>query len=45
MPIVVAAREKTLDLAAYNNPTGDLLDGPVAIPAQAAAKETAPATA
>ncbi|KJK54974.1 dicarboxylate/amino acid:cation symporter [Saccharothrix sp. ST-888] len=26
VPILVAAREKTLDLAAYNNPTGDLID-------------------
>ncbi len=25
IPILVAAREKTLDLTAYNNPTGDLL--------------------
>jgi Na+/H+-dicarboxylate symporter len=25
VPILVAAREKTLDLTAYNNPTGDLL--------------------
>ncbi|WP_371498673.1 dicarboxylate/amino acid:cation symporter [Kitasatospora sp. NBC_00374] len=30
VPILVAAREKTLDLTAYNNPTGDLLDEPVA---------------
>ncbi|WP_327679972.1 dicarboxylate/amino acid:cation symporter [Kitasatospora sp. NBC_00458] len=45
VPIVVAAREKTLDLAAYNNPTGDLYaDAPAAVvPAQAGAK--APATA
>jgi len=36
VPILVAAREKTLDLAAYDNPTGDLLaaDRPVVIPAQ-----------
>ncbi|MGE7433688.1 dicarboxylate/amino acid:cation symporter [Kitasatospora sp. NPDC001175] len=26
IPILVAAREKTLDLAAYDNPTGDLID-------------------
>lgn len=37
VPILVAAREKTLDLVAYNNPTGDLLDEtPVTVPAQAA---------
>ncbi|MFG2820757.1 dicarboxylate/amino acid:cation symporter [Kitasatospora sp. NPDC048365] len=36
VPILVSAREKTLDLTAYNNPTGDLLaaDRPTAIPAQ-----------
>ncbi|GAA4861264.1 dicarboxylate/amino acid:cation symporter [Kitasatospora terrestris] len=36
VPILVSAREKTLDLAAYDNPTGDLLaaDRPTAIPAQ-----------
>ncbi|WP_457032329.1 dicarboxylate/amino acid:cation symporter [Kitasatospora sp. P5_F3] len=35
VPILVAAREKTLDLTAYNNPTGDLLeDRPATIPAQ-----------
>jgi len=37
VPILVAAREKTLDLVAYNNPTGDLLteDRPAAVPAAA----------
>ncbi len=48
VPIVVAAREKTLDLVAYNNPTGDLYDDApasvrAAVPAQAGGK--APATA
>ncbi|GJF28298.1 sodium:proton antiporter [Kitasatospora sp. NE20-6] len=28
VPVIVAAREKTLDLVAYNAPTGDLLAGP-----------------
>ncbi|WP_329497329.1 dicarboxylate/amino acid:cation symporter [Kitasatospora herbaricolor] len=42
-PIIVAAREGILDRTAYNNPQGDLLAEPVAIPAQASAK--APAAA
>ena len=37
VPILVAAREKTLDLAAYRNPTGDLLAEPPAAPAGAPA--------
>ncbi|MFB7664147.1 dicarboxylate/amino acid:cation symporter [Kitasatospora sp. NPDC056138] len=38
VPILVAAREKTLDLAAYNNPTGDLIDdAPAAAEAPVAA--------
>ncbi|MGK4582564.1 hypothetical protein [Kitasatospora sp. HPMI-4] len=37
VPILVAAREKTLDLAAYNSPTGELIDdAPVAEVAVAA---------
>ncbi|MGW6912746.1 dicarboxylate/amino acid:cation symporter [Kitasatospora sp. NPDC054939] len=46
VPVVVAAREKTLDLAAYNSPKGDLLDDvePAAvIPAQADGKAVATA--
>ncbi|WP_413230163.1 hypothetical protein [Kitasatospora herbaricolor] len=44
VPILVAAREKTLDLVAYNNPTGDLLDEtPVTVPAQAGEKVPAAA--
>ncbi|MFC8451634.1 dicarboxylate/amino acid:cation symporter [Kitasatospora sp. NPDC057223] len=44
VPILVAAREKTLDLVAYNNPTGDLYDEtPVSIPAQSAEKVPAAA--
>ncbi|WP_371479945.1 dicarboxylate/amino acid:cation symporter [Kitasatospora sp. NBC_00315] len=40
VPILVAAREKTLDLVAYNNPTGDLYnETPVAsVPAQSGEK-------
>ncbi|MFJ4676555.1 MULTISPECIES: dicarboxylate/amino acid:cation symporter [unclassified Kitasatospora] len=36
VPILVSAREKTLDLAAYNTPTGDLLaaDRPATVPAR-----------
>ncbi|XIJ54064.1 hypothetical protein ACF9IK_15145 [Kitasatospora hibisci] len=49
MPILVAAREKTLDLAAYGNPTGELLDGSASaaasVPAQASGEEAAPAAA
>ncbi|MEV7779713.1 dicarboxylate/amino acid:cation symporter [Kitasatospora sp. NPDC088351] len=46
VPVLVAAREKTLDLVAYNSPTGDLYgDAPAAgIPAQSA-KGGTPATA
>ncbi|MEV7026410.1 dicarboxylate/amino acid:cation symporter [Kitasatospora sp. NPDC093558] len=44
VPVLVAAREKTLDLVAYNSPTGDLLDGSAAVPAEVAAK-AAPAAA
>ncbi|MFJ9692792.1 dicarboxylate/amino acid:cation symporter [Kitasatospora sp. NPDC101183] len=36
VPIVVASREKILDVAAYNNPSGDLYDAPVAVGAVAA---------
>ncbi len=44
VPILVAAREKTLDLVAYNSPTGDLYDEtPVTIPAQSAEKVPAAA--
>ncbi|WP_406202241.1 dicarboxylate/amino acid:cation symporter [Kitasatospora sp. NBC_01560] len=44
VPVLVAAREKTLDLAAYNNPAGDLLDGASAvIPAQASGQQPAAA--
>ncbi|MFF1869893.1 dicarboxylate/amino acid:cation symporter [Streptomyces sp. CB03911] len=44
VPILVAAREKTLDLVAYNNPTGDLYDEtPVSVPAQAGEKVPAAA--
>ena len=44
VPILVAAREKTLDLVAYNNPTGDLYDEtPAGIPARSG--EKVPATA
>ncbi|MFC9324785.1 dicarboxylate/amino acid:cation symporter [Kitasatospora sp. NPDC057015] len=44
VPILVSAREKTLDLVAYNNPRGDLLDdAPVVIPAQAGEKVPAAA--
>ncbi|MFD7903395.1 hypothetical protein ACFV4G_14220 [Kitasatospora sp. NPDC059747] len=45
MPVIVAAREKTLDLVAYNSPAGDLLDAPdsAVIPAQAGAKAAAAA--
>ncbi|MFJ1703489.1 dicarboxylate/amino acid:cation symporter [Kitasatospora sp. NPDC088346] len=42
VPILVAAREKTLDLTAYNNPTGELLDDAAHIPAQTT-KEPLPA--
>ncbi|MFJ5885363.1 dicarboxylate/amino acid:cation symporter [Kitasatospora cineracea] len=43
VPILVSAREKTLDLAAYNAPTGDLLaeDRPATVPAQAAGEPVA----
>ncbi|MER5637528.1 dicarboxylate/amino acid:cation symporter [Kitasatospora sp. NPDC002227] len=34
VPIIVAAREKTLDLVAYNNPTGDLLSEDAAVVAE-----------
>ncbi|MEU3568401.1 dicarboxylate/amino acid:cation symporter [Kitasatospora sp. NPDC036755] len=47
VPIVVAAREKILDVAAYNNPSGDLYDEdakPVAVAGQGA-KAAAAATA
>ncbi|MFI6156074.1 dicarboxylate/amino acid:cation symporter [Kitasatospora sp. NPDC051170] len=37
VPIVVASREKILDVAAYNNPSADPLDEPATIPARAAA--------
>lgn len=40
-PLIVAAREGILDRDAYNNVKGDLLDGPVIIPAQAGAKAAA----
>ncbi|WP_405005834.1 dicarboxylate/amino acid:cation symporter [Kitasatospora purpeofusca] len=40
VPVVVAAREKTLDLVAYNNPAGDLYDD-----APASARVTVPAQA
>ncbi|GGV18089.1 sodium:proton antiporter [Kitasatospora herbaricolor] len=44
VPILVAAREKTLDLVAYNNPTGDLYaEAPVPVPAQAGEKVPAAA--
>ncbi|WP_405365444.1 dicarboxylate/amino acid:cation symporter [Kitasatospora sp. NBC_00039] len=45
VPILVAAREKTLDLAAYNNPHGDLYeDAPAAVvPAQATKEAVATA--
>jgi len=43
VPILVAAREKTLDLTAYNNPTGDLLhESPATLPQ---ATQTVPAQA
>ncbi|MFD5463468.1 dicarboxylate/amino acid:cation symporter [Kitasatospora sp. NPDC127059] len=42
-PIVVAAREGILDREAYNNPSGDLLDEPAAIPAPASVKAAAAA--
>ncbi|MFJ2191541.1 hypothetical protein ACIOJE_27020 [Kitasatospora sp. NPDC087861] len=46
VPVLVASREKILDVAAYNHPSGDLYDdAPSAvIPAQAD-KEAAPAAA
>ncbi|AUG79206.1 Sodium:proton antiporter [Kitasatospora sp. MMS16-BH015] len=37
VPIIVAAREKTLDLEAYNNPTGDLLSEDAPVTAEKAA--------
>ncbi|MET9613150.1 dicarboxylate/amino acid:cation symporter [Kitasatospora indigofera] len=44
VPILVAAREKTLDLVAYNNPTGDLYaEAPVHVPAQGGEKVPAAA--
>ncbi|GHH84314.1 sodium:proton antiporter [Kitasatospora indigofera] len=44
VPILVAAREKTLDLVAYNNPTGDLYaEAPVPVPAQGGEKVPAAA--
>src|SRR6478609_9294526 len=46
VPILVSAREKTLDLAAYNNPRGDLLDdAPVTVTIPAQAGEKVPAAA
>ena len=39
VPVLVSAREKTLDLAAYNRPTGDLLAEPEARPVAAAPAE------
>ncbi|WP_431679993.1 dicarboxylate/amino acid:cation symporter [Kitasatospora sp. KL5] len=45
VPVLVSAREKTLDLVAYNRPTGDLLAEPATapVPAQASAPEAAAA--
>ncbi|MDH6133994.1 Na+/H+-dicarboxylate symporter [Kitasatospora sp. MAA4] len=43
IPILVAAREKTLDLAAYNNPTDELQ--PASVPAQAESAAKVPVAA
>ncbi|MFE2412977.1 hypothetical protein ACFXDE_32025 [Kitasatospora sp. NPDC059408] len=45
VPVIVAAREKALDLMAYNSPAGDLLDArdSAVVPAQAGAKAAAAA--
>ncbi|MEV8094317.1 dicarboxylate/amino acid:cation symporter [Kitasatospora sp. NPDC085879] len=45
VPILVSAREKTLDRAAYDHPTGDLLAEPAAAPAGGPAREAEPAAA
>ncbi|PBC78229.1 Na+/H+-dicarboxylate symporter [Streptomyces sp. TLI_235] len=45
VPILVSAREKTLDRAAYDHPTGDLLAEPAAAPADGPAREAEPAAA